>query len=74
MPKPSSVATTNEYRVRLSLSVFAKDVESRRNDTMAGFLRWVIESCVLAQSGRIAIEKLSRGDFRFFVMRDETVF
>jgi hypothetical protein len=41
---------------------------------MAGFLRWVIESCVLAQSGRIAIEKLSRGDFRFFVMRDETGF
>jgi hypothetical protein len=61
-------------RTRLCLSVFAKDVELRRNDTMAQFIRWVVESCVLAQSGRIALEKLSRGDFRFFVMRDESGF
>lgn len=61
-------------RSRLSLSVFAKDVESRRNDTMAQFLRWLIEFCVLAQSGRVALDKLSRGDFRFFIMRDESGF
>jgi len=61
-------------RTRICLSVFAKDVELRRNDAMAQFLRWVVESCVLAQSGRIALEKLSRGDFRFFVMRDESGF
>lgn len=59
-------------RARLSLSTFAKDVASRRKSTMAQFFGWVVESCVLAQSGRVALEKLSRGDFRFFVMRDES--
>jgi hypothetical protein len=59
-------------RTRLCLSTFAKDVASRRTNTMAQFFRWAIESCVLAQSGRVALEKLSRGDFRFFVMRDES--
>ncbi|HKN71469.1 MAG TPA: hypothetical protein VJX30_10580 [Terriglobales bacterium] len=59
-------------RTRLCLSIFADDVHSRQNDTMAQFLFWVIESCVLAQSSRIALDKLARGDFRFFVMRDES--
>jgi hypothetical protein len=55
---------------RLGLPWMARQVRSMSKGTVSDLLQWLIEWCVLAQSQRIAIEKLNDGD-RFFIRRED---
>lgn len=55
---------------RLGLPWMARQVRGMNGRTVGDLLQWLIEWCVLAQSQRIAIEKLDEGD-RFFIRRED---
>ena len=65
---------TEGGRQRLSLETLLRDTEARTDQTIQEFQRWLVESCVLSQAMRVALEKLARGDIRFFVLRDGSGF
>jgi len=60
----------NSYE-RLAMSAFVQLTEARSGEPLKAYLQWLIERCILDQANRVAFEKLSRGDYRFFVLRDE---
>jgi hypothetical protein len=58
-------------RKRLSLAAFAGDTDARAGMSIGDYLAWITTSCVLAQSLEVATAKLRRGEFRYFVVRDD---
>ncbi len=56
---------------RLALSAFTQLTEARLEESLEEYLYWLIERCILDQANLVAFEKLSRGDYRFFVLRGE---
>jgi hypothetical protein len=58
-------------RTRLALAVVANDIRERESCTVSELLEWVVDSYVLSQALRFAIDKLRAGQFRFFVERNE---
>jgi hypothetical protein len=56
-------------RDRLSLDAVSSDVNRMEAAALSDYVQWAVESYVLKQATRIALEKLP--DYRFFVVRDD---
>jgi hypothetical protein len=56
-----------EGPARLTLPWLAQEVRNRGDLSLQELLRWLVEWCILAQSVRVAYEKLDEGD-RFFIL------
>jgi hypothetical protein len=54
---------------RLSLEAVCNDLEQLSDSTVAEYLQWAVETYVLKQSTRVAVQKLP--DYRFFIIRDD---
>lgn len=52
---------------RLSLSTASADTRHRAGMALPEFLSWLIETYVISQSFRVAVDKLAGGDYRFFI-------
>lgn len=65
-----AVSMHREYGLRrLALDVMTDEIRDRSHQPLDELLRWLIETCILSQSFRIAGEKLARdGQFRFFIV------
>jgi hypothetical protein len=52
---------------RLSLSTASADTRHRADMVLPDFIAWLIETYVISQSFRVAVDKLAGGDYRFFI-------
>jgi hypothetical protein len=55
----------------ITLGELTRTLERHRDRTLAEFLAWCTEHWALAQSLRVALEKWTRDDYRYFIARDE---
>jgi hypothetical protein len=55
----------------ITLGELVRTLERHRDRTLAEFLAWSTEHMALAQSLRVALEKWTRDDYRYFIARDE---
>lgn len=58
-------------RQRISLASLINDTDARLDLTLGEYLAWLVTTCVLSQAVQVATAKLRRGQFRYFVLRDE---
>ena len=61
-------------RERLDLEVLLEDLEGRQTESLGDLVDRVVEVYVLSQSLRVALEKFARGEYRFFIARDQDGF
>ena len=61
-------------RERIALGLLTRDADARATQSLGEYLAWLIECCVLSQSMAVALEKLARGDYRFFILREDDGF
>ena len=61
-------------RERLALEVLLEDLQSRQAESLRDLVQRVVEVYVLSQSLRVALEKFARGEYRFFIARDQEGF
>jgi hypothetical protein len=54
---------------KISLESIRKDISLLADVALADYLQWAVETYVLKQATRVAIQKLP--DYRFFIIRDE---
>ena len=59
---------------RLDLEVLLEDFQSRQAESLSDLVQRIVEVYVLSQSLRVALEKFARGEYRFFIARDQDGF
>jgi hypothetical protein len=52
---------------RISLEMLTSTIEARGSEPVSRLFDWLMETCVLGQAIRVAVEKLASRDYRFFL-------